>query len=196
MTKTQREIRTLQVPIKAAENKDNDDMLIEGKAITFNEKTLLFSDKVVNYYEMIDSNALNGVKLSNVYLYYNHKEKALARTKNNTLTLQIRPDGLYFKAKLIDTTYGRDVYKMVQDGLVDKCSFAFTIKKEEFNTDTNTFTVKQIAELFEISLVDLPAYEDTNVSVSARSKLTEIETERQSKIEEEKRKALILETLY
>ena len=171
-------------------------MLIEGKAIAFNDKTLLFSDGETNYYEMIDSHALDGVDLSNVYLYYNHAEKALSRTKNNTLQLEAKSDGLYFKAKLIDTSYGRDIYKMVQDGLVDKCSFAFTINDEDFDEKTNTFIVNKINKLFEISLVDIPAYEDTNVSISARSKLTELETERKTKLDEEKRKALILKTLF
>lgn len=172
-------------------------MLIEGKAIVFNETTPLFDDGNTQYYEMIDSHALDGVDLSNVYLYYNHAEQALARTKNNTLSLDIQPNGLYFKAKLIDTSYGSDLYKMVQDGLVDKCSFAFTIRDEDFNTDTNTFVVNKIDKLFEVSIVDLPAYDDTTVSVSARAKVTQLEKERQDKINyDQKRKALILKTLY
>ncbi len=171
-------------------------MQIEGKAIVFNEATPLFNDGETQYYEMIDSHALDGVDLSNVYLYYNHAEQALARTKNNTLTLDVRPDGLYFKANLIDTSYGKDLYKMVKNGLVDKCSFAFTIRDEDFNAETNTFIVNKIDKLFEISIVDLPAYDDTTVSVSARAKVTELGKDRQAKIDIEKRKALILKTLY
>lgn len=171
-------------------------MVVEGKAIVFNEPTLLLNDGSTKYYEMIDSHALDGVDLLNVYLYYNHAEKALARTKNKTLTLDVRPDGLYFRANLIDTSYGKDVYTMVKNGLVDKCSFAFTIADEDFDTDTNTFIVKKIDKLFEISIVDLPAYDDTTVSVSARAKVTELETDRQAKLDDERRKALIFKTLY
>ena len=144
---------------------------------------------------MIDSRALDGVDLSNVYLYYNHSDKAVARTKNNTLELTIKQDGLYFRAKLIDTTYGSDLYKMVQSKLVDKCSFAFTIAEQDFDSSSNIFIVRKIDKLFEVSLVDFPAYSETNVSVSARSKLTELETERQNQIYQNKRKKLILETL-
>lgn len=183
------------IQIRAAEQNENNDLIIEGKAIVFNQKTLLFDDGDNQYFEMIDSHALDGVDLSNVYLYYNHSNKAVARTKNKTLELIVKQDGLYFKAKLINTTYGSDLYKMVQSGLVDKCSFAFTIAEQDFDSSSNTFIVRKIDKLFEISLVDFPAYENTNVSVSARSKLTKLESDRQNQIYEEKRKKLILETL-
>ena len=184
------------IQIRAAEQiENNNDLIIEGKAIVFNQKTLLFDDGDDQYFEMIDSHALDGVDLSNVYLYYNHSDKAVARTKNNTLELTIKQDGLYFRAKLINTTYGSDLYKMVQSELVDKCSFAFTIAEQDFDSSSNTFTVRKIDKLFEVSLVDFPAYSETNVSVSARSKLTELEQERQNQIYQNKRKKLILETL-
>ena len=64
-TKIQKEIRTIQVPIQTAENQ-NSNMQIEGKAIVFNEATPLFNDGETQYYEMIDSHALDGVDLSNV----------------------------------------------------------------------------------------------------------------------------------
>lgn len=185
------------IQIRAAQNEENNtDMTVEGKAIVFNETTPLFNDGSTQYYEMIDSHALDGVDLSNVYLYYNHDNKAVARTKNKTLTLDVRPDGVYFTAVLANTTYGSDLYKLVQRDDVDKCSFAFTIADEDFDNVKNTFIVKKIDKLFEISLVDLPAYDDTNVSVSARTMVTQLETERQKRINEEKRKTLILKTLY
>jgi HK97 family phage prohead protease len=184
------------IQIRAAQNEENNtDMTVEGKAIVFNETTPLFNDGSTQYYEMIDSHALDGVDLSNVYLYYNHDNKAVARTKNNTLTLDVRPDGVYFTAVLANTTYGSDLYKLVQRDDVDKCSFAFTIADEDFDNVTNTFTVKKIDKLFEISLVDLPAYENT--TVSARAEVDKLEKERQDKINyDQKRKALILKTLY
>lgn len=184
------------IQIRAAEQtENNNDLIIEGKAIVFNQKTLLFQDGDDQYFEMIDSHALDGVDLSNVYLYYNHTDKAVARTKNKTLELTIKQDGLYFRAKLINTTYGNDLYKMVKSGLVDKCSFAFTIGEQDFDSESNTFTVRKIDKLFEVSIVDFPAYDETNVSVSARSKLTELEQNRKNQIYDEKRKKLILESL-
>ena len=84
---------------------------------------------------------------------------------------------------------------MVKSGLVDKCSFAFTIGEQDFDSESNTFTVRKIDKLFEVSIVDFPAYDETNVSVSARSKLTELEQNRKNQIYDEKRKKLILESL-
>lgn len=183
------------IQIRAAENDNNNtNMVVEGKAIVFNEATPLFNDGNIQYYEIIDSHALDGVDLSNVYMYYNHDNKAVARTKNNTLTLDVRQDGVYFSAVLADTTYGSDLYKLVQRLDVDKCSFGFTIADEDFDNAANTFTVRKIGKLFEISLVDLPAYENT--TVSARSQIDELEQQRQANINEQQRKAIILKTLY
>ena len=56
-------------------------------------------------------------------------------------------------------------------------SFAFTVKSEEYDYDTDTRKILEFDKIFDVSVVDVPAYETTEIY--ARSK---------EDYEEEKRK--------
>ena len=144
--------------------------IIEGKAIVYNSPTVLYTDRFGNEYrEIISSEALNDVDLSDVPLKYNHsqeKAKILARARQKTLILDNQPDGLHFKAEL-RTNLGEDIYESIKAGDITGCSFGFIINEDEFDNDTNTRTVKKIYKLTDISVVDEPAYKQT--FVEARS---------------------------
>lgn len=183
-----REIRTSLVELNLS-----DDLLVEGKAIVFGETVPLFKIAGEQYFERIEPIAFNTVDLSTVFFYYNHESFAYASTKSKTLELDICSDGVYFKAHLPDTNAGRDLYYLIKRGDIDKCSFGFTIKDEKFDEKTNTFIIKSVDRLFEISVVDFPAYDNT--SISARSEIEKIEAERQTVLKQQKQK-IILKTLY
>jgi len=123
-----KEIRLLE--IKAV---DENEMLIEGYAIKFNEETLIGSEEH-GFREVIDKDALTNSIMKDVPLKYNHQDNflVLARTRNKSLVLEIDDVGLKIKAQLIDTQSNRDIYKMVQGGLLDKMSFAFTVKSQSW----------------------------------------------------------------
>ena len=86
------------------------------------------------------------------------------------MQLSIDDHGLKIYAELIDTQSNRDIYKSIQAGLLDKMSFAIIV--EDANWDTvdgvDIRHIKKIAKLFDVSVVDVPAYEQTEVY--ARSK--------------------------
>ena len=105
--------------------------------------------------------------MSDVVLRYNHNDNqyTLARTRNKSLKLDLREDGLYFTAELIPTTTNKDAYLMVKEGLVDKCSFAFTIKDYSYDEKTRTLRILAIDRLFDVAIVDFPFYSDTSVEV-------------------------------
>ena len=90
-------------------------------------------------------------------------------------------------AELIDTQSNRDIYKSIKAGLIDKMSFAFTTRKEEWNDETNTRRVIDIDKLWDVSVVDIPFY-DTS-SVMARSLDTSKEYAEQKQKEKRKRLA-------
>ena len=167
---------------------DNEDMIIEGYAAVFNQATDLGWCK-----EIIDSSAFEKCDMKDCCLNYNHgQSKAIARTRNGSLELLVDSVGLKIRAKLIDTTEGIDIYKSVKAGLLDKMSFAFTVKEEKWDYDTDTRTITNIDKLFDVSIVDIPAYEGT--SVFARSKEEYEEEKRQYesiKLEKEKLKLLL-----
>lgn len=160
-----KEIRIAEV--KAASEAE---MLIEGYAIKFNEETLIGSEEH-GFREVIDRSALDGANIKDVPLKYNHQDNflVLARTRNKSLELEVDDIGLKIKARLLDTQSNRDIYKMVQSGLLDKMSFAFTVKHQTWNRDGSIplRNILKIERLYDVSIVDVPAYEGT--SVYARS---------------------------
>lgn len=147
-------------------------MIIEGYAIVFNQETLI-GDREHGFTEVIDRRSLDGADLEDVPLKYNHTDNRLilARTRNGSLTFQIDDHGLKIRAELIDTQSNRDVYKSVAAGLLDKMSFAFTVKSQSWDRsgDVPKRTITQIDRLYDVSVVDLPAYEGTSIDALTRS---------------------------
>ena len=80
-----------------------------------------------------------------------------------------------------------NLYARVQRGDVDQCSFGFEITSEEYSENENGvhWTIKSV-NLYEVSVVTFPAYEDTQVS--ARKK--EFNTIRSRKLEQRKKEML------
>ena len=171
---------------------DSDEMIIEGYAAVFNQETDLGWCK-----EVIDQKAFEECDMKDCCLNYTHGQgKAIARTRNGSLELIVDSVGLKMRAKLIDTTEGTDIYKSVKSGLLDKMSFAFTVKEEQWDYETDTRRIMNIDKLFDVSIVDIPAYEGT--SVFARSKEQyekEKEQHEANKLELEKEKLKLLLSL-
>lgn len=176
---------------------DNDSPVVEGKAICFGEPTVLYTDRFgTEYREVIAPDALADVDLSDVPLKYNHSnEKAaiLARVRNKSLQLDLRDDGLYFRAEL-KTNLGADVYAAIKAGDVSKCSFAFICDREEFDQETNTRTIKHIKHLGDISIVDYPAYDQTTVE-AREANIPDFVKKLEEAKEQEQRKKLLLMTM-
>ena len=153
------EVRTMEVRAQG----DADDLRVEGYAAVFNQETNLGF-----FREQIARGAFEDVMSDDVRLLLNHDGAPLARTTNQTLTLSVDDEGLRYEAVLSDTTQGRDLYKMIQRGDITQSSFAFTIKGEEWDKETNTRTITKVGRLLDVSPVTYPAY--PQASVSARSK--------------------------
>ncbi len=184
-----KEIRLSEIQL----NNENNEMVLEGYAIVFNKETLI-GDEKRGFIEAIDKNALSQTQMKDVPLKYNHQDNFLviARTRNESLTLVVDEVGLKVRAKLIDTASNQDIYKMVQNGLLDKMSFAFSVKEQTWDRsgEIPKRMIKSIERLYDVSIVDTPAYEDT--SIYARSLETmELELEALDKVEIDKSTNLI-----
>ena len=145
---------------------DENKMILEGYAIVFNEETLI-GDSKRGFREMIMPSALTNISMKDVPLKYNHMDNFLviARTKNGSLKLKVDDKGLKIRAELLDTQTNKDIYKMVQNGLLDKMSFAFTVASQEWDRsgDIPLRKITSIERLYDVSIVDLPAYEGTSI---------------------------------
>ena len=147
-------------------------MVVEGYAIVFDEETLI-GDEERGFIEVIDKNALANTNFKDVPFKYNHNDTTLilARTRNGSLSLEVDEKGLKIHAELIDTTSNRDIFKCIEAGLLDKMSFAFTVKSQSWDKSGKLpkRTITGIDRLFDVSVVDLPAYDQTSIQASARS---------------------------
>lgn len=195
-----REIRigSLQVRKDDSENQDDGYYYIEGKPITFNDKTELFRIGDNSVYEVIEPDCLKEADLSDIVLNVNHGDgnHCVARTRNKTLELNIQKDGAYIRAKLKkDNPRCVQFYQDVSEGLLDRMSFAFTIAEESFDEDERTFHIRKIRKVYDVSAVEFPAYENTGISANRSAKLENLAKELESRVEAEKlnarRKALI-----
>ena len=166
-----------------------DEMIVEGKAITYDEKTKLFSMDGDDYFEIIERGALKETDVSDVFLKYNHSDNfmVLARTRNKTLSIEDREDGVYIRATLANTSEGKDLYELIKRGDVDKMSFAFTEKDGLFDEETRTWTVKNITKLYDVAAVTVPAYENTNIYAVRMNELENRKSELENLIMRKKR---------
>lgn len=178
-------------------NNEDNSMVLEGYAATYDNPTVLYEIDGIQYNEVVDRGAFDSMDFKDCCLKYNHSNNVpiLARTRGGSLELTVDEIGLRFRANLFNTQASRDVYELVKQGGLDKCSFAFTIKDESYERESRTRHIKKIDKLFDVAVVDIPAYDST--SVSARS-FFELEREKEQKtLEREKlQKELILKTYF
>ncbi len=161
-------ISDFNIELREDESKQNK-MIIEGYAAVFDSETLIGSEDW-GFYESIDKRAFESANMKDVPLKYNHSDTVpiLARTRNKSLTLKTDEKGLFIHAELLDTQDSIDMYKRIKAGLIDKMSFAFTVKEEDVKKGkTPHRRILKIDRLFDVSVVDTPAYEET--SIYARS---------------------------
>lgn len=123
------------------------------------------------FIEVIESGSLNDVDLSKVLALYNHDfANVLGRVDSGTLKLDVDDHGLHFTLDIDDTTLGRDVYTQIKNGNLKGLSFRFTIADGgETWKNVNGKPVRYISAISsmrEISIVSVPAYDDTSVEVT------------------------------
>ena len=191
----QREIRMAE--IRALEPADDGEMIVEGRAVVYESPTVMYEIDGVKYYEVIARGALEGADLRDVPFKYNHSNSVMvmARTRNKTLELIPDDHGLLVRARLANTTAGRDLYELIRRGDVDKMSFAFTVDKDEYDRNTRTRRILRFKRIWDVSAVDTPAYDQTYIS--ARSWFAaQAEAERQAAEAAAKRRRVLIMKTY
>ena len=192
-----KEIRKLDIQFRAEDTEDNK-MEIKGYAAVFN------SPETYSYTEVIAPTAFDDADMSDVVLRYNHEDTfmVLARTRNDSLKLIVDDKGLFIDATLQDDiTQHRDIFNAIKSGLIDKQSFAFVVNEDEYDYDTDTRTITKIGKVFDVSVVDQPFYNGTDVSVARNqndeflTKREKLRKEHEAKIELDKKKQELLSKL-
>ena len=140
-------------------------MLVEGYAIVFNSE----SRDLGGFTEVVKENALDKAleRNTDVLALYGHDyQNVLGRQSADTLQLEKDERGIKFTLDLPNTQLGRDVYTLVERGDLKGNSFGFTVEKDSWDKkgDKVIRTIEQVRDLFEISIVSLPAYEATELT--------------------------------
>lgn len=153
--------------LNTRDNTNDDEMKITGYFVVFNSETKLYE----NMFEEISDKAFANIDLSDVRALADHDTaKVLGRTKSQTLTLNVDEKGLFGEITINkNDTEAVNLYQRVKRGDIDQCSFGFNILNEtmEQRADGTTKWIITEIELFEVSVVTFPAYDNT--SVEARS---------------------------
>lgn len=173
MEKLTKEIRLQVENVKVrADEQDQSKMIVEGYPIVF-DKEAFIGEEGWGWFEKIDRDAFKSADMSDVCLKYNHNDDflILARTRNGSLTLTPDDHGVFMHAELIDTTQNRDIYKMVESGLLQEGSFAFTVSDEveDIINGQSHRTIKGIGKLFDVAICPNGAYGDLT-EIYARSR--------------------------
>lgn len=144
------------------------DLLIEGYFAVFNSPYEICPGVV----EVVAPGAFSDTLGEDVRALTNHDTTlVLGRNKAGTLTLREDAHGLWGSIRINQEDQdAMNLYRRVQRGDVDQCSFGFLILDEgrEVLADNSVrYTIRKV-RLFEVSVVTFPAYEETSVSARAK----------------------------
>lgn len=164
-----KEVRITEVRAQEPTADGKGTLLIVGTPIVYDTPTTI-NDPTGSYTEVIKRGALDGADLTDSRLLVNHDltRIPLARTPK-TMQFKITDKGLEMTAELPDTEEARSAYTAVKRGDLTGMSFAFTVPEggDSYDAKTNTRTITKIAKVYEVSLVNFPAY--PTASAEARS---------------------------
>lgn len=181
--KQDREYRTLAAPLsaQAAAKRIETDFYVEGYATTFDSPYLLYEIEGTKFYERIDAHALDGADMSDVIMQYDHEGRVFARQSNGSLILIPDHKGLLIAADLGRTDLARGLYQDIQQGMITKMSWAFTVKTDSYDRATHTRTILEIKKIYDVSAVSIPANGDTEISARSFAHRS-YEAERQERL--------------
>lgn len=142
-------------------------MKIEGYAAKFNS----LSENLGGFKEQIAPGAFSDtLSRDDIVLLNGHdSNQPLARVSAGSLKLREDSTGLYFRANLPSTSGGKDLHRLVTDGILKSMSFGFSISRaqdEEWQEGPDGLLIRTLKRirLLEISPVTWPAYPSSTVT--------------------------------
>ena len=158
------DLQTRSLTSKFETREAEDGLYIEGYFSVFNTNYDIFEGAS----ESIAPGAFSKTLGNDIRALIDHETRlVLGRNKSGTLELREDSHGLWGRIKINPNDQDAlNLYERVKRGDVDQCSFGFQIVNEEtdFREDGSVhWTIKEV-NLFEVSVVTFPAYEDTSVT--------------------------------
>lgn len=165
-----KEIRTQQQQVNST---SNDSRLVEGYAVVFNS----LSNDLGGFKEIIEPDAIDDdvIKCSDILCLLDHNKErgVLARAQfgEGSLKLELDSHGLKYSFEAPKTALGDEILESLRRGDISKCSFAFVVEKDNWEKQDDGTIIRhiiKIKQLYDVSLVYNPAYEETEVKADLR----------------------------
>ena len=201
-------IETCGLQLREPQEGQTESREIEGRPIVFGVRSVNLTpwSSTRKVYEVLEPGCISRELLqkSDVVLNLNHNSdvvNVLGRYRNNpdkdTLTLELRGDGIDCRCDLPKTNNANDTLELIRRGDITGMSFAFADDYEDTENGvsyerTNDVEdgkevwlrhVKKITGLYDVSIVTHPAYEQTSVGTREASEAIDQAIEEQLKRE-------------
>ena len=141
-----------------------------GYAAKYNVESDILTERGKQFIEILSPGCFDKTLIENtdIRAYFNHDSKiVMARQKNGSLTLASDEVGLFFDLTMSDTSFNRDKYQEIKDGVYDGCSFYGFLIRDRWDDSNPDGILRHYVD--EVSLVEItpactmPAYSQTEV---------------------------------
>lgn len=145
------------------------DLILKGMFTSFNYRYSIGMNWWTGNeeFEEIDPGAFDSAKFDKCFFKYNHSDAkfVMASYESGTISIDIRDDGAYTTVRIPPIQEAKDLYTLIQRGIVKKMSWAFTTMKESYDRKENVSRILAVDEVYDISAVPLPANDNTAIGV-------------------------------
>lgn len=155
-------------PTAAAEKRFDTDYYVEGIAARYEPYVLWDDGDWGKTYERFEPGCFDTTDMSDVIFQFDHAGRVFARNTNNTLIVEPTAEGLFMAADLSKTERARDIHGDIVAKMLTKMSWRFRcgdyyIERTEGSKDV-TIVHTRIAKIYDVSVVSIPANDDTEIN--------------------------------
>jgi HK97 family phage major capsid protein/HK97 family phage prohead protease len=163
------ELRNSKIEFRVASQPDDQTMHVSGYVNRTGEwsevlgNTTKFVERIApGAFARALQNATNDID----FLAEHNDQLILASTRNNSLQLKEDDTGLYMEATIAPTSWGKDYYQLISDGILRNMSFGFVALKDSWDVRDDGVYERTIEELqlIEVSVVKNPAYSQSTIA--------------------------------
>lgn len=170
------------VPFDVEEVRDSDAVgpgtySIKGHAAVYDQWSL----NLGGFRERIAPDAFDNVLAHDPHVLHtwdHDTSRALSSTKSGKYKLELESDkqGLRFYSRVAPTTYSKDLRTLLDGGVINQSSFAFTVKRDAWKISEDDDgaerverTILEIEDLFDVTTCAMGAYPQTDSALALRS---------------------------
>jgi len=144
------------VPLETKEATEDDELIITGHASTSDEDR---SGDVIVSEAWNNPKALKDYLKNPIILAFHDMSKPIGKT----IAHEVDSKGLKITAKI--SKAAGDITQLIKEGILSAFSVGFMIKDADFDTKSGVFVIKEV-ELYEVSVVSIPANQNALFSIS------------------------------